>query len=41
MILLAPCFQYTLSPLEIQFDDKLTYLIDLAQNMSELVVERH
>ena len=41
VILLAPCFQYTLSPLEIQFDDNLTDMIDLAQNMSRLTVERH
>ena len=41
VILLAPCFQYTLSPLEIQFDDNLTDLIDLVQNMSQLTVERH
>ena len=40
VILLAPCFQYTLSPLEIQFDDNLTDLIDLIQNMSQLTVER-
>ncbi len=41
VILLAPCFQYTLSPLEIQFDDNLTDMIDLIQNMSQLTVERH
>ena len=41
VILLAPCFQYTLSPLEIQFDDNLTDMIDLVQNMSKLTVERH
>ena len=41
VILLAPCFQYTLSPLEIQFDDNLTDTIDLIQNMSQLTVERH
>ena len=41
VILLAPCFQYTLSPLEIQFDDNLTDMIDLVQNMSRLTVERH
>ena len=40
IILLAPCFQYTLSLLEIQFDDKLTDMIDLVQNMSQLTVER-
>ena len=40
IILLAPCFQYTLSPLEIQFDDNFTDLIDLIQNMSQLTVER-
>ena len=40
VILLAPCFQYTLSPLEIQFDDNLTDTIDLIQNMSQLTVER-
>ena len=41
VILLAPCFLYTLSPLEIQFDDHLTDIIDLIQNMSQLTVERH
>ena len=41
VILLASCFQYTLSPLEIQFDDNLTDTIDLIQNMSQLTVERH
>ena len=41
VILLAPCFQYTLSPLEIQFDDNFTDIIDLIQNMSQLTVERH
>ena len=41
MILLAPCFEYTLSPLEIQFDYNLTNIIDLVQNMSQLTVERH
>ena len=41
VILLAPCFQHTFSPLEIQFDDKLTSMIDLVQNMSQLTVERH
>ncbi|RKU11319.1 hypothetical protein C6502_08060 [Candidatus Poribacteria bacterium] len=40
VILLAPCFQYTLSSLEIQFDDNLTDTIDLIQNMSKLTVER-
>ena len=40
VILLAPCLQYTLSPLEIQFDDNLTDMIDLVQNMSQLTVER-
>ena len=40
VILLAPCLQYTLSPLEIEFDDNLTDLIDLVQNMSQLTVER-
>ena len=39
VILLLPCFQHTLSPLEIQFDDNLTDLIDLIQNMSQLTVE--
>ena len=33
IILLAPHFQYTFSPLEIQFDDNLTDMIDLVQNM--------
>ena len=41
VILLAPCFEYTLSPLEIQFDDNLTCLTDLVQNMSQVTVERH
>ena len=41
IILLAPHFQYTFSPLKIQFDDSLTDLIDLVQNMSQLTVERH
>ena len=41
VILLAPCFLYTLSPLEIQFDYNLTDVIDLVQNMSQLTVERH
>ena len=38
---LAPHFQYTFSALEIQFDDNLTDIIDLVQNMSHLTVERH
>ena len=41
MILLAPYFQYTFSPLEIQFDDTLTYSSDLLQNMNQVTVERH
>ena len=41
VILLAPYLQYTLSPLEIQFDDNLTDIFDLIQNMSQLTVERH
>ena len=41
VILLAPYFDYTLSPLEIQFDDNFTGVIDLIQNMSQLTVERH
>ena len=41
MIPLAPSLDYSYSPLEIQFDDNLTYVIDLFQNMSQLVVERH
>ena len=41
IILLAPHFQYTFSPLEIQFDDNLTDMIDLVQNMSQITVERH
>ena len=41
VILLAPCFEYTLSPLELQFDDYLTCIADLAQNMSQVTVERH
>ena len=40
VILLAPCFEYTFSPLEIQFDDNLTSLLDLLQNMSQVTVER-
>lgn len=41
MILLAPCLQHTYSPLEIQFDDNLTCLADLVQNMSQIIVERY
>ncbi len=41
IIPLAPHFQYTFSPLEIQFDDHLTDISDLVQNMSQLTVERH
>ena len=41
IILLAPCFHYTHSSLEIQFDDKLTCLADLVQNMNQLTVERY
>ena len=41
IIPLAPHFQYTFSPLEIQFDDSLTDMIDLVQNMSQLTVERY
>ena len=41
VILLAPCFEYAFSPLEIQFDDNLTTLLDLIQNMSQVTVERH
>jgi ABC-type transport system substrate-binding protein len=41
VILLAPCYQYILSPLEIQFDENLNGLFDLVQNMTRLVVERH
>ena len=41
LILLAPHFQYTFSPLEIQFDDSLTDMIDLVQNMSQLTVDRY
>ena len=40
VILLAPCFEYTVSPLEIQFDDNLTSLLDLLQNMNQVTVER-
>ena len=40
-ILLAPCFQHTFSPLEIQFDDSLNSMINLVQSMSQLTVERH
>ena len=41
VILLAPCFEYTVSPLEILFDDNLTSLLDLLQNMNQVTVERH
>ncbi len=41
IIPLASHFQYTFSALEIQFDDSLTDMIDLVQNMSQLTVERH
>ena len=41
VILLAPCFEYTVSPLEIQFDEHLTSLLDLLQNMNQVTVERH
>ena len=41
VILLAPYLQYTFSPLEIQFDDTLTYSADLLQNMNQVTVERH
>ena len=41
VVLLVPYFQYTFSPLEIQFDDTLTYSADLLQNMSQVTVERH
>ena len=41
IILLAPYLQYTFSLLEIQFDDNLTDMIDLVQNVSQLTVERH
>ena len=41
VILLAPCFEYTFSPLEIKFDDNLTSLLDLLQNMNQVIVERH
>ena len=41
IISLVPHFQYTFSPLKIQFDDRLTDIIDLVQNMSQLAVERH
>ena len=41
VILLAPCFEYIVSPLEIQFDDSLTSLLDLLQNMNQVIVERH
>ena len=40
VILLAPYFQYTFSPLEIKFDDTLTYSADLLQNMNQITVER-
>ena len=40
IILLSPHFQYLLSPLEIQFDAKLTSHADLIENMKHLVVER-
>ena len=41
MILLAPCLQYTFSPLEIQFEDEFTDMIDLVQNMGQFVAERY
>ena len=41
IISLAPHFQYTFSPLEIQFDDSLTDMINLVQNMSQLTVDRY
>ena len=41
IISLAPHFQYTFSPLKILFDDNLTDMIDLVQNMSQLTVERY
>ena len=40
IILLSPYFQYLLSPLEIQFDAKLTSHADLIENMKHLVIER-
>jgi hypothetical protein len=40
VILLSPCYDYILSPLTIQFDENLTSILDVAQNMSRLVVER-
>ena len=40
IILLSPCFQYLLSPLEIQFDTTLTSHTDFIQNLKHLVVER-
>ena len=41
VILLSPCVEYVLSPLEVQFDENLTNLFDFAQNMSNLVVKRN
>ena len=41
VISLAPCLQYTFSPLEIRFDDNLTDMIDLVQNMTQLTVDRY
>ena len=41
VILLAPCVQHVLSPLEIQFNDNLTNSSDLLQNMNQVTVERH
>ena len=41
VILLAPCLEYTFSPLEIQFDNNLTSLLDVLQNMNQVTVERH
>ena len=41
MILLSPCFEYALSPLEIESGDKLMGPVDLMQNMSNVVVERN
>ncbi len=41
IILLSPHFQHLLSPLEIQFDAKLTNYADLIENMKHLVIERY
>lgn len=41
IIRLHPCFRYFLSPLEIQFNDRLTGIADLIQNLSDIIVEHN